>query len=126
MLAERGCGVVVAAHDSYLEMEEYIAGTRGFLTDTVRVPRLSEPSQVRTILQHRIAIQVDGGAVSDLAEDDVIDRLYHYYETDWELSLRWALQAAHEALSAAVGAGAEVITASMIDDAAAGYGHQQI
>jgi hypothetical protein len=68
LLAERGCGVVVAAHDSYLDMEEYVAGTRGFLTDTVRLPSLSEPTQIGTILQHRIEIQLVEMTWSEVAE----------------------------------------------------------
>lgn len=48
MLAERGCRLVVAVHESYLDLEEYRSGTRGFLTDEVRIPTLPDASPPAT------------------------------------------------------------------------------
>jgi hypothetical protein len=120
MLAERGCGLVVAVHESYLELPEYQNGTRGFLTDSVRVPELREVAALNAILEHRIAIQMDGTALHEVIDSDASERLFSYYQTAGSRSLRWTLQIAHSALTASVGAGTETITAAAIDDAAAG------
>jgi hypothetical protein len=120
MLAERECGLVVAVHESYLDMDAYSEGTRGFLTDTIRIPRLTEPAELAQIVDRRVAIQVEGAAGADVVEREAIERLFHYYDTAWEHSLRWTLQALHTALTAAVGVGADSIVTAMVDDAAAG------
>ena len=51
-------------------------------------------------------------------------RLFGYYESNWGHSIRWTLQAAHEALTEAVAANAHAITEAMVDDAAAAYSRQ--
>jgi hypothetical protein len=124
MLAERGCGLVVAVHETYLAMEEYRVGTRGFLTDTIRVPLLRSAEAVAAILQHRVSIQLGDVALAHVAEPGVPARLFGYYETNWGHSIRWTLQAAHEALTEAVAANAHAITEAMVDDAAAAYSRQ--
>lgn len=119
MLAERECGLVVAVHELYLEMPAYREGTRGFLTDTIRIPQLDEPASLAQIVDRRVAIQVDGAAGADVIESDAVERLFHYYNTVWNHSLRWTLQALHVALAGAVAAGASSISTASIDDAAA-------
>ena len=121
MLAERGCGLVVAVHATYLDLEEYVAGTRGFLTERVDIEPLTSASAFSAILQHRVNLVVPGATLQDTADDDVADRLFHYYQEAWRSSLRWALQAAHEALTTAATHDAAKISAALIDDAAASY-----
>ena len=119
MLAERECGLVVAVHESYLAMPAYVEGTQGFLTDTIRIPRLQGPAALGQIVDRRVAIQVDGAGADDVVELAAIERLFEYYETAWDHSLRRTLTALHLALTSAAGADADSIGASAIDDAAA-------
>ncbi len=121
MLAERGCGLLVAVHETYLDMPEYVNGTRGFLTEAIRLPRLSSPGSLGQILEHRVRLQVPTSSIDDAFARDAVEGLYHYYATAWHFSLRWTLQAAHEALTEAVDAGLDTITLSSVDNAAAAY-----
>jgi hypothetical protein len=119
MLAERECGLVVAVHETYLDMPAYRVGTRGFLTDTIRIPQLEEPASLAQIIDRRVAIQVEGASASDVIDLHALERLFHYYEGLWGHSLRMTLQGLHLALSLAAAAGADTITPALIDDAAA-------
>ncbi len=121
MLAERGCGLVVAVHETYLDMPEYVNGTRGFLTEAIHLPRLSAPASLAQILEHRIRLQAPTSAIDEAFTTDAVAGLHHYYEDVWNFSLRWTLQAAHEALTEAVAAGLDAITLATVDDAAAAY-----
>jgi hypothetical protein len=119
MLAERGCGLVVAVHDSYLGLEEYSTGTKGFLTDRIDIPSLPNPDALAAILSHRVSIQAEGASSRDVMEAPAVERLFDYYASAGRGSLRWTLQAVHTALSAAVVAGLATIPEGLIDDAAA-------
>jgi hypothetical protein len=119
MLAERGCGLVVAVHESYLGLAEYSIGTKGFLTDQIYIPALPNPEALAAIIGHRVSIQVDGASSGDALEARAVERLFDYYSSAGRGSLRWTLQAAHAALSSAVAAGMPMVTESLIDDAAA-------
>lgn len=119
MLAERECGLVVAVHETYLDMPAYREGTRGFLTDMIRVPRLGEASALGQIVDRRVSIQIAGAGGGDAVDGAALERLFHYYSGVWHHSLRLTLQALHLALSSAVAAKAEMISAAAIDDAAA-------
>lgn len=120
MLAERGCGLVVAVHETYLEMPAYREGTQGFLTDTISIPLLESPASLSQIIDRRVSIQIEGGAWPDVLEQDALERLFHYYEGVWNHSLRLSLQALHLALSNAVASEISAITVVGVDDAAAG------
>jgi hypothetical protein len=120
MLAERGCGLVVAVHDSYLEMPTYRSGTEGFLTDSVVIPHLTSEDQLSEILDRRISFSGTDASRADVLDGDAIERLFHYYEGVWNHSLRKTLQALHIGLSNAAATEQPLITLSGIDDAAAG------
>jgi hypothetical protein len=68
----------------------------------------------------RVAIQVDGFGSTDVLEGEAVARLFDYYASAGKRSLRWTLQTLHSAHSASVAAGRNVITATLVDDAAAG------
>lgn len=119
MLAERGCGLVVAVHETYLDMLAYRAGTQGFLTDMITIPLLESPAALSHIIDRRVSIQIDGVGWTDALEEDALERLFHYYGGVWNHSLRLTLQALHLALSNAAASDASSITLVGIDDAAA-------
>ena len=119
MLSERGCGLVVAVHETYLDMPEYVDGTRGFLTDDVTVPTLPSGAAIAEILTRRIQLCADDAAATDVFDAAAIDRLYAYYRSEGRRSLRWTLQTAHTALTDTVAAGAPVVGVAAVDDAAA-------
>lgn len=119
MLAERECGLVVAVHESYLDMPAYREGTRGFLTDSITIPKLDSPDALAQIVDRRVAIQVDGAVGGDVINEVALAQLFHYYEGVWDHSLRATLQALHLALAESEAAAAESITVAAIDDAAA-------
>lgn len=121
MLAERGAALVVAVHSTYLDMDEYVVGTRGFLTEAIRLPRLPSSDALTRVLAHRIALQIPDVSSVEVLGDAAVEKLFHYYDTVWNGSMRWTLQAAHEALTAACATSADQIAPAMIDDAAAGY-----
>jgi hypothetical protein len=121
MLAERGCGLVVAVHDSYPAMREYREGVAGFLTETITLPAVPSADGLTQILQHRIEIQVEGGAATDAFESEALAALFSYYESASSRNLRKVLQVAHEALATAVVAGSDRIGSSLIDASAAAY-----
>lgn len=119
MLAERGCGLVVAVHESYFGIEEYRVGTRGFLTESIRLPALNSTEQLASILRHRVALQIESASLADVFDEGVVANCFNYYETAWAKSLRWTLQAVHDALTLACADGTERIVLSHLDDAAA-------
>lgn len=118
MLAERECGLVVAVHETYLEMPTYREGTRGFLTDSIRIPKLESPNALAQIVDRRVSIQVEA-AGGDVIGEVALEQLFHYYDGVWSHSLRATLQALHHALAESQAAGGDMITAAAIDDAAA-------
>ena len=85
----------------------------------IRVPRLGEASALGQIVDRRVSIQIEGAGGGDAVEEPALERLFHYYNSVWHHSLRLTLQALHLALSSAVAAKAEMISAAAIDDAAA-------
>lgn len=119
MLAERECGLVVAVHETYLDMPAYREGTRGFLTDSITVPPLGSADALAQIIARRVAIQAEGATTADAVDHAAVERLFHYYESVWSHSLRMTLQALHHALTETTVAGGDRITADAIDDAAA-------
>ncbi len=119
MLAERGCGLAVAVHESYLDFEEYQIGTRGFLTDSIHIPALQNPESLRNIVLHRIRIQESNACLDDAFEASALERLFDYYESAGNRSLRWTLQVLHSSLCSAARDGAELIGSTTIDYAAA-------
>jgi hypothetical protein len=121
MLAERACALVVAVHTSYLELEAYRSGTRGFLTDAIELPALPSPDALAAILAHRVRLQLEDVPLEEIVEPSAVERLFEYYCTTWRFSLRWVLQATHEALTEAAATRADRLSVGLIDDAAAAY-----
>jgi hypothetical protein len=121
MLAERGCGLIVAVDERYLDQPEYRPARDGHLPNEVHIPRLRGPNDLSSLLGHRVA-QVDTAHISDAFTETVIEDAFSAY-SNVSLSLRVLMRLVHSALYHAVEAGsarigAEAFAASLREYAA--------
>jgi hypothetical protein len=107
MLAERGCGLLVAVDERYLDQPEYRPARDGYLPNEVHIPRLRSPGDLVQLLQHRVA-QLEAVVISDVFSDEVLGDAFRAYSAA-SMSLRALLRLVHTALYHAVEAGAELI-----------------
>jgi len=122
-IADLGCGVVVAVHNSYFTAATPKDEILEFLDTPIDIPDIPSASALERILTRRIATVVansehDGADAAQAFDDGAIDHLFRIYVAGRH-HLRWAIRTSHVALTEACDAGGERITAASIDAAVA-------
>jgi hypothetical protein len=119
-VADLGCGLVVAVHNSYLEGPSRAELLEPFDTP-IEVPLLPHAAAATKVLERRLAIATTGsefaGATSsDVFEDGAIERLFEMYAESGS-RLRWLIRTVHMALTESCDAGDDLITVASIEAA---------
>jgi len=110
LLAEDlGAPAVIAVHPEYLADPGYQAA-QGFLTGTIRVPRVPSAAAVGAILGRRVELARGAGTdVSEVITADALEVLFAHYSA-WPSNIRRnILLPAHTALSLALDDGVDLI-----------------
>jgi len=122
-IAELPCGLCIAVHDQYQDLESYRAATAdGLLDQRVALPHLRDAGNVKLILAHRVHLGLAGTTAPDTTVDEVftdsaIDALWNFYLRRPAKSVRRLFAVAQTALSIACDSDAELITADLIEAA---------
>ena len=116
-VADLGCGLVVAVHDTYFEQTPRGQLLEPFDTE-VDVPALSGAESVERIINQRLAIAAAESEFSEVAATDVlesgaIEKLFEMY-TESGQRLRWLVRTLHMALTESCDAGDECITIASV------------
>jgi hypothetical protein len=119
-VADLGCGLVVAVHDSYFE-ESPRAELLEPLDTPIDVPELPDAQAARAIIDRRLSIatadsEFAGTDSRDVFESGAVEELFAmYYRGDRRL--RWLIRTLHMALTESCDAGDEVITRASVSGA---------
>lgn len=120
-LAGLNIGFAVAVHERYLKLDEYRETTAGVLSDRIDVPALLRSEQLMTLLSHRIAAFAGAGSAEQIFDGPAIERLWEFYATEADASLRKTLQIAHTALTEAARDELESIGRPLVEAAIAAW-----
>lgn len=114
---ELAAGLVLAVHDSYLELPGYREASE-WLSGEIRVPRLIDSRVgIDSILRDRLAVAEVGVRIEDVMEAEALGHLAKHY--DGEKTIRDVLRVAQRALQHARSDGMDLITAQLVDQAIA-------
>lgn len=121
--AELGCGVVAAAHTSYLADAAHRRRLLEVVETEIEVPRVPNAQALARLFERRLAYftadsPLEGASTSDVFHPDAVDALFRWYAYDGA-QLRDVVQAAHTALTEACDAGSDRIAAPLIATALA-------
>lgn len=105
MLAERGCGLVVAVDEGYLGLPEYQQAHDGWLPLEIHIPRLASQDALALLLQRRLE-QVPNVGLDDVFTCAAIARMFETYASKTS-SLRSLMRSTSLAVYHAVAAGAD-------------------
>lgn len=102
-LSQLEIGFAVAVHEHYLRLPEYRDATPGVLSARIDVPKLTAAEQLNDIIDHRVRVRVfvGEGRASEILDPNALDRLWAFYASDANQSLRVTLQIAHTAVTEA-------------------------
>ena len=122
-IADLGCGVVVAVHDSYFTAATPKDEILEFFDTPIDIPDIPSAKALGRILTRRVGIVAGdsehvGADAAQAFDDGAIEHLFRIYD-EGKHHLRWAIRTAHVALTEASDAGGERITAASIDAAVA-------
>jgi hypothetical protein len=120
-LSELEIGFAVAVHEHYLRLPEYREATPGVLSARIDVPRLTAAEQLNEIIDHRIRAFVGDGRASEILDPEAMERLWEFYSSDANQSLRVTLQIAHTAVTEAALGDHDRVGAGLIETAIAAW-----
>jgi hypothetical protein len=120
-LSELEIGFAVAVHEHYLRLSEYREATPGVLSARIDVPKLTAAEQVSEIIDHRVRAFVGEGRASEILDPEAMSRLWEFYSSDANRSLRVTLQIAHTAVTEAALGAHDRVGAGLIETAIAAW-----
>jgi hypothetical protein len=116
MLAQRGVGLVIAAHPSYEDKPGYRhAREQGEVDTEIRVPEFANVEGLRGVLDRRVERVSPEHCAGDVLTDDAIERLFAYYKHVSHGNMRKTLQVTHSALVAAFDHGEETVALQYVE-----------
>lgn len=117
MAEELAASVVVAVHETYLDMNEF-KGSEGFIERLIHLPRLGDAQGLDQIIGRRVGLHT-GADLIEVFEPAANERLFDHYEAVANGSLRRVMLVAHAALAHAVTDRSNQITVGHIETAIA-------
>jgi len=114
-IRELPCGVVVTAHDIYVEDAQILAHLKTCLEDRIDISRLGQPENLAAVLQSRISYHAPGNKIVDVLETDAFDAVWQRYSGQDTHDLRGVIRALHVALTEACDDRLERIPAGLIN-----------
>lgn len=124
-LRQLPAGLVVAAHNNYLEREDLAGHLRDTIEGRIDIPTLDSVYSLGKVVHSRVIVHMspdrpeEAPPLSEIADDDVLGRLYDLYRDGFAGSLRDVIRTVHMAVTDACNARFESITPSLIDQATA-------
>jgi hypothetical protein len=110
------CGLIVAAHDSYKDHDDYADLTVGLLED-MPIPPLDNADQIAQIVSARVEFVDEGASAAELVSREGLERLAELHSADHARSMRKTLAVLRSSLSLAAGQGADLVERRHIDAA---------
>ena len=124
-LRQLQAGLVVAAHDSYLEREDLTIRLRETTESRIDIPLLPSAEAIGQVIHSRVIAHTSledrsaAPSLQDVIDDHALDRLYELYRTEFTGALRDVIRAVHVAVTDACDARFETVTPSLTYQAAA-------
>ena len=120
-LTQLEIGFAVAVHETYLALPEYQETTPGVLSARIDVPRLPTSDQLERIIAHRVQAFLGDEVSERIVDDEALTRLWEFYGTDADHSLRTTLQILHTGITEAAQGEHESVSSGMIEAAIAAW-----
>lgn len=123
-LRQLSTGMVVAAHNTYMESATVAGHIRNTVEIPVNIPTLTSTKALSQVIHSRVkahatADPMSTPPLSDVIQPSALDRLFELYQTDFRLSLRDAIRTLHVAVTEACNGGYDTVTPELINQAAA-------
>lgn len=123
-LRQLSTGMVVAAHNTYMENATVASHIRNTVEIRVNIPTLTSTEALGQVIHSRLKAHAADDPMSTPPLTNVItplalDRLFDLYQTDFHFSLRDAIRTLHVAVTEACNRGYDTVTPELINQAAA-------
>lgn len=124
-LRQLPAGLVVAAHNKYLERDDLAGHLRDTIENRIHLPSLDSTHSLGKVIHSRVIAHTlpdspsEAPPVSEIADEDALVHLYGLYRDRFAGSIRDVIRTVHVAVAGACDAGLETVNSSLIDQGAA-------
>ncbi len=124
-LRQLSTGMVVAAHNTYMESDAVVDQLRATIELPINIPTLSSSRALGQVIHSRVIANTCPGnprtapPLTEVIQTMAVDRLYQLYQSDFQMSLRDVIRTVHVAVTEACNGGYATVTPELVNQAAA-------
>ena len=124
-LRQLSAGIVVAAHNTYMENPALADQLRATVEIPIEIPTLPSASALGQVIHSRVAVHtspdnpVAALPLADVIQAAALDRFHELYQTEFQKSLRAVIRTVHVAVTEACNRRYDLVTPDLVNQAAA-------